>query len=98
MYKHLYALLEDEITETQTLPRKSRQDIAGLVQMNGLLATGKTCAEEALRVARHELEEMKQVGSPPCILSIKLVAEQCDYLRTENQRLLRKSKTNVDAG
>ncbi|MFL1475382.1 hypothetical protein [Pseudomonas grimontii] len=88
MYKHQCALLEDELTETQALLRKSRLNIAGLVQMNDVLATGKACAEEALKVARQELEELKQAGSPPSILSIKLVAEQRDYLLRENQRLL----------
>lgn len=87
MYKHQCALLEDELTETQALLRKSRLNLAGLVQMNDVLATGKACAEDALKV-RQELEELKQVGSPPSILSIKLVAEQRDYLLRENQRLL----------
>ena len=64
MYKHQCALLEDELTETQALLRKSRLNIAGLVQMNDVLATGKACAEEALKVARQELEELKQAGSP----------------------------------
>lgn len=88
MYKHQCALLEDELNGAQDQLRKARANIAGLVQMNDLLLTGRADAEGALKLAKHDLEELKQLGSPPSILSIKLVAEQRDHLLRENQRLL----------
>jgi hypothetical protein len=88
MYKHQCALLEDELTDTHELLRTARRNVAGLVQMNDELSTGKTQAEEALRVALDEIRELKEKCSEPAILSIKLVAEQRDHLLRENQRLL----------
>lgn len=92
MYKHQCALLEDELTETQALLRRARKNIAGLVQMNDALATGKAQAEEALKIALVEFGELKEKCSEPSILSMKLVAEQRDYLLRENQRLLAEMK------
>jgi len=88
MYKHQCAPLEDELTDTQALLRKARKNVAGLAQMNDALTTGKTEAEGALRSALAKITELKQTGSEPAILSMKLVAEQRDYLLRENQRLL----------
>ena len=88
MYKHQCALLEDELIQTQAMLRKSRANVAGLVQMNDLLVTGKTEAESALKEARAEFENLKSSCTEPGILSMKLVAEQRDHLLRENQRLL----------
>lgn len=88
MYKHQCSLLEDELSETQALLRKARKNIAGLVQMNDALSTGKAEAQAALKKAMTEIGELKERCSEPAILGIKLVAEQRDYLLRENQRLL----------
>ena len=88
MYKHQCALLEDELTQAQALLSNARKNIAGLVQMNDALATGKAKAEEALKAALVEISALKEKCSEPAILSMKLVAEQRDYLLRENQRLL----------
>lgn len=45
MYKHQCALLEDELTQSQSLLSKARMNIAGLIQMSDALATGKAKAE-----------------------------------------------------
>ncbi|MFL1502088.1 MULTISPECIES: hypothetical protein [unclassified Pseudomonas] len=87
MYKHQCSLLEDELTETQALLRKARKNIAGLVQMNDALATGKAEAQAVLKTAQEEISELKDRCSEPAILGMKLVAEQRDYLLRENQRL-----------
>lgn len=85
MYKHQCALLEDELTTTQQLLSKARANIAGLVQMNDLLATGKASAEAALREALERISaEPRNVSFRP----IDLVTGQRDHLFRENQRLL----------
>lgn len=88
MYKHQCALLEDELTQTQALLRNARKNIAGLVQMNDALTTGKSKAEDTLKSALSEIAELKGKCSEPAILGMKLVAEQRDHLLRENQRLL----------
>lgn len=92
MYKHQCALLEDELIQTQAMLTKARANIAGLVQMNDLLATSKTNADEAARAAVLELEEFKRACTEPGVLGMKLVAEQRDYLFRENQRILMERK------
>lgn len=87
MYKHQCALLEDELSEIHELLRKARHNIAGLVQMNDVLATSKAHAEKALKAALVEIAELKEKLSEPAILGMKLVAEQRNYLLRENQRL-----------
>lgn len=87
MYKHQCALLEDELTVTQALLRKARKNIAGLVQMNDALASGKAEAQAVLKAAQAQISELKERCSEPAILGIKLVTEQRDYLLRENQRL-----------
>jgi hypothetical protein len=88
MYKHQCTLLEDELTQTEALLRNARKNIAGLVQMNDALTTGKAIAENALKAALAEIAELKEKCSEPAILGMRLVAEQRDYLLRENQRLL----------
>ena len=89
MYKHQCALLEDELTTTQQLLSKARANIAGLVQMNDLLATGKASAEVALRKALERLSAISSHGSENgSFRPIDLVTGQRDHLLRENQRLL----------
>ncbi|WP_448651764.1 hypothetical protein ACSHWC_28870 [Pseudomonas fluorescens] len=92
MYKHQCALLEDEITQSQALLRKARQNIAGLVQLNDVLATRLAEVKEVLKTAQVEVAQLKERCSEPAILSMKLVAEQRDYLFRENQRLMSELK------
>lgn len=92
MYQHQCALLEDELTQALALLSNARKNIAGLVQMNDVLATGKAKAQEALTAALFEIDALKEKCSEPAILSMKLVAEQRDYLLRENQRLLMELK------
>ncbi|MGY1877822.1 hypothetical protein [Pseudomonas reactans] len=93
MYKHHCALLEDELIQTGAMLRKARANIAGLVQMNDLLATGKASAEAALRGALENASA--QINDVPESLSfrpIDLITQQRDYLFRENQRLLMELK------
>ena len=88
-YQHQCALLEDELVQTQAMLRKARANVAGLVQMNDLLATGKASAEAALAKALERITTMND--REPDSLSfrpIDLVTEQRDHLLRENQRLL----------
>lgn len=63
MYQHQCALLEDELIQTEAMLRKARANVAGLVQMNDLLATGKASAEVALRKALDRISAMKNEPS-----------------------------------
>lgn len=98
MYKHQCALLEDELIQTQAMLTKARANIAGLVQMNDLLATSKANADEAARTAVLQLEDFKSACTEPGVLSMKLVADQRDHLFRENQRLLMERKAQANAG
>lgn len=88
MYKHQCALLEDELIQTQTLLRKARANVAGLVQMNDLLTTGRSKAEGELNAALERISAMSNEGPTGSFRSIDLVTEQRDHLFRENQRLL----------
>ncbi|QVN08360.1 hypothetical protein JYG35_06740 [Pseudomonas rhodesiae] len=93
MYQHQCALLEDELIQTEAMLRKARANVAGLVQMNDLLATGKASAEAALTQALERISAMNDLA--PDNLSfrpIDLVTGQRDHLFTENQRLLMELK------
>ncbi|WP_455927316.1 hypothetical protein [Pseudomonas capeferrum] len=92
MYKHHCSMIEDELADLQVQLRKARANISGLVQMNDVLAAGKGNAESALKAALMELGELKRTSIEPAILSMKLVAEQRDYLLKENQLLLKELK------
>lgn len=89
MYQHQCALLEDELDQTQAMLRKARANVAGLVQMNDVLAAGKASAEVALREA---LERASAAGDEKSdnlsFRPIDLVTGQRDHLLRENQRLL----------
>ncbi|MDY7067766.1 hypothetical protein PsexTeo8_42570 [Pseudomonas extremaustralis] len=89
MYKHQCALLEDELIQTHAMLRKARANVAGLVQMNDLLASGKASAEAALKDALERISAMSNESSDRgSFLSIDLITQQRDHLFRENQRLL----------
>lgn len=90
MYKHQCALLEDELNETLKRLSDARRNIAGLVQMGDLLATGKALAEVALKKAAADLADAYLENSllGRQVNSLMIVAEQRDQLLVENQRLL----------
>jgi len=90
MYQHQCALLEDELVQTQAMLRKARANVAGLVQMNDLLSTGKALAEAELTKARSEISRLNYDNSAldRRVNSLMMVSEQRDYLLRENQRLL----------
>lgn len=90
MYQHQCALLEDELTEAQKRLAEARRNIAGLVQMCDLLATGKATAEDELKkaldnIARLNHETWELDGK---VRALDSVAGQRDHLLRENQRLL----------
>lgn len=89
MYQHQCALLEDELIQTEAMLRKARANIAGLVQMNDLLATGKASAEFALKKAIERASAMSdREPDNVSFRPIDLVTGQRDELLRENQRLL----------
>ncbi|WP_330214906.1 hypothetical protein [Pseudomonas sp. AM8] len=90
MYKHQCALLEDELTTSQQLLSKARANIAGLVQMNDLLATGMASAEAKLRKAQAEVSRTNLENSEICkkIMGLMMMSSQSEHLIRENQRLL----------
>jgi hypothetical protein len=58
MYRYQCALLEEALLHTEAMLRKARAIVAGLVQMNDLLAIGKAEAEEELRAAPERIAAM----------------------------------------
>ncbi|WDG39774.1 hypothetical protein PUP72_13960 [Pseudomonas synxantha] len=92
MYQHQCALLVDELVETERMLRRARANIAGLVQMNDLLMTGKAGAEGKLAEALAKIGALEQQYSFASVQSVKIVTEQRDYLLRENQRLLAELK------
>ncbi|MCS4250598.1 hypothetical protein [Pseudomonas sp. BIGb0164] len=93
MYQHQCAMLEDELTQTVAMLRKARANVAGLVQMNDLLAAGKTSAEAKLREALERSSSIRNEKSDNLSFrTIDLVTEQRDHLFRENQRLLMELK------
>ena len=89
IYQHQCALLEDKLIQAGAMLRKSRAKVAGLVQMNELLATEKAAAEAELREALGRISSMSYEASENVSFRpIDLVTEQRDHLFRENQRLL----------
>lgn len=90
MYQHQCALLVDELVETERMLRRARANIAGLVQMNDLLMTGKAGAETELRMTMADLSRANVHTSEMSkdIMGLKMIASQNEHLRIENQRLL----------
>jgi len=94
MYKHQCALLEDEIASLRNDLRAARENIEGLIQMNGDLAAGKASAEAALKkeianIARVNYENWELGGK---MHGLEVVVEQRDHLFRQNQRLLMELK------
>lgn len=87
MYQHQCALLEDELIQTGAMLRKARANVAGLVQMNDLLMTGKASAEERLVAAEEKISVLEQQYSFASVQSVKIITGQRDHLLRENQRL-----------
>nr|WP_320110166.1 hypothetical protein [Pseudomonas asplenii] len=99
MYQHQCALLEDELIQTEAMLRKARANVAGLVQMNDLLATGKASAEAKLREALERISTMSNESSDRgSFRPIDLITQQRDYLFRENQRLLGELRASQAVG
>ncbi|MEJ5278695.1 hypothetical protein WH299_05400 [Pseudomonas sp. MYb541] len=93
MYQHQCALLEDELIQTESMLRKARANVAGLVQMNDLLATEKASAEMALKEALDRISAMSnETSDNQSFRPVDLITQQRDHLFTENQRLLMELK------
>lgn len=90
MYQHQCALLEDELIQTQAMLRKARANIAGLVQMNDLLATGMASAEAKLRKAQAEVSRTNLENSESCkkIMGLMMMSSQNEHLIRDKQQLL----------
>jgi len=98
MYKHQCALLEDELIQTEAMLRKARANVAGLVQMNDLLATEKASAVMALQEALDRMSAMSNEESDNLSFRpIDLITGQRDDLLRENQRLLGELRNLKDA-
>jgi len=65
MYQHQCSILVDELVETERMLRRARANIAGLVQMNDLLMTGKDQAETALKGALSQVATLNLEKGPP---------------------------------
>lgn len=95
MYHHQCALLEDELTAAQKRLTEARRNIAGLVQMCDLLATGKATAEAELKNAHNNIARLNHEtwDLDGKVRSLESVAGQRDHLLRENQRLLGELKS-----
>ena len=60
MYQHQCAILVDELVETERMLRRARANIAGLVQMNDLLMTGKAEIEAKLAEALEKIGKLEK--------------------------------------
>ena len=90
MYQHQCSILVDELVETERMLRRARANIAGLVQMNDLLMTGKDQAETALKGALSQVAALNLENSAQGrqLNGLAIITEQRDHLLRENQRLL----------
>lgn len=88
MYQHQCSILVDELVETERMLRRARANIAGLVQMNDLLMTGKAATEAKLAEALEKISTLEEQYSFASVQSVKIVTGQRDHLLRENQRLL----------
>ena len=90
MYQHQCSILVDELVETERMLRRARANIAGLVQMNDLLMTGKDQAEAALKAALSQVAalNLENSGQGRKLNGLAIITEQRDHLLRENQRLL----------
>ena len=88
MYQHQCSILVDELVETERMLRRARANIAGLVQMNDLLMTGKAETEAKLAEALEKVSTLEEQYSFASVQSVKIITGQRDHLLRENQRLL----------
>ena len=90
MYQHQCSILVDELVQTERMLRRARANIAGLVQMNDLLMTGKDQAEAALKSALSQVAALNLENSDQGrkLNGLAIITEQRDHLLRENQRLL----------
>jgi hypothetical protein len=88
MYQHQCSILVDELGETERMLRRARTNIAGLVQMNDLLMTGKAETEGKLAAAQEKIRLLEEQYSFASVQSVKIITGQRDHLLRENQRLL----------
>ena len=88
MYQHQCSILVDELVETERMLRRARANIAGLVQMNDLLMTGKAETEAKLAEALEKISTLEEQYSFASVQSVKIITGQRDHLLRENQRLL----------
>ena len=88
MYQHHCSILVDELVETERMLRRARANIAGLVQMNDLLMTGKAETEAKLAEALEKISTLEEQYSFASVQSVKIITGQRDHLLRENQRLL----------
>ena len=90
MYQHQCSILVDELVDTERMLRRARANIAGLVQMNDLLMTGKDQAETALKGALSQVAALNLENSAQGrkLNGLAIITEQRDHLLRENQRLL----------
>jgi hypothetical protein len=89
MYQHQCSILVDELVETERMLRRARANIAGLMQMNDLLMTGKDQAETALKGALSQVAALNLENSAQGrkLNGLAIITEQRDHLLRENQRL-----------
>ncbi|MGL6090905.1 MAG: hypothetical protein ACRC07_12755 [Pseudomonas paracarnis] len=88
MYQHQCSILVDELVETERMLSRARANIAGLVQMNDLLMTGKAETEAKLAEALEKIGKLEKQYSFASVQSVKIITGQRDHLLRENQRLL----------
>lgn len=90
MYQHQCSILVDELVQTERMLRRARANIAGLVQMNDLLMTGKDQAETSLKAALSQVAALNLETSRQgrMLNGLAIITEQRDHLLRENQRLL----------
>ncbi len=90
MYQHQCSILVEELAHTERMLSRARANIAGLVQMNDLLMTGKDQAEKALKVAVDKVAALNLENSEHGrkLNGMAIITDQRDHLVRENQRLL----------
>ena len=90
MYQHQCSILVEELAHTERMLSRARANIAGLVQMNDLLMTGKDRAEKALKMAVDKVAALNLENSEQGrkLNGMAIITDQRDHLVRENQRLL----------
>jgi uncharacterized coiled-coil DUF342 family protein len=80
--KHYLAMVENEVQELTLQLRKAREDIFGLVQMNGQLSNEKSKLRSELGNASTQIERLHEKTSEleSQVRSLLLIKDQRDYL------------------